>query len=492
MNNMKVKYSFAEWCKDNNHQDWLDLWDHELNDILPDSVSYKTSKKYWFQCNRGLHGSEQRIPKLLVNGESRVCCRMCNSIGQFLLDKYGDEAIDKMWSDKNTIDPFLIAKNAKRIKVWLKCTQHNHPDSDFIPTSVVQGSVCKSCSGCSIVTGYNDIATTYPEYVKYFLNIEDSYNTSRWTEKQVSVVCPDCGHIMKKRVCDLISYPFNCKRCGDKSTYPNKYMYEFLSQLSEIHCFDIHPEHVFEWSRNLSQDNLTRRIYDFFLQIGDRHIIVEVHGEQHFNGSFCMYPGARTVQDEIDNDAYKKSLAISNGVLDCDYIVIDARKSDPEWIKNSIFGSGIKNIFPFNEEDINWTKCDELACKNLVKTVSELWNSGIKNTSAISQSIGKTVNTTIVYLKRASNLGWCDYTPWYIKKHSRQAILCLDNNMAFESAHICSRCSENVFGEYLNTNAIQTAASKNRRYRGYLFKFITKEEIDEHHKQYPELTFIGE
>jgi len=269
-------------------------------------------------------------------------------------------------------------------------------------------------------------------------------------------------------------------------------MHEFLSQLSAMYHFDIYPEHVFEWSKNLTQDNLTRRIYDFFLQIGDRHLIVEVHGEQHFNGSFCNHPGARTTQDEIDNDAYKKELAISNGICESDYIVVDARKSDSDWIKSSILEGGIKDIFPFNEEDIDWTKCNELACKNLVKTASELWNSGIKNTHEISKRIGKTVTTTIAYLKKASGLGWCDYTPWYIKKHSRQAILCLDNNMAFESAHICSKCSENVFGEYLKTNALQTAASKNGRYHNYLFKFITKEEFDEHYRQYPALTFTDE
>ena len=56
--NTKVKYSFAEWCKDNGHEDWLSLWDYELNDVKPDEVAYKSGKKYWFKCPRGIHESE--------------------------------------------------------------------------------------------------------------------------------------------------------------------------------------------------------------------------------------------------------------------------------------------------------------------------------------------------------------------------------------------------------------------------------------------------
>ena len=55
MKKTKVKYSFAEWCMDNNHQDWLDLWDYELNGVGPEEVAYRSGKKYWFKCPRGLH-----------------------------------------------------------------------------------------------------------------------------------------------------------------------------------------------------------------------------------------------------------------------------------------------------------------------------------------------------------------------------------------------------------------------------------------------------
>lgn len=493
MKNTKVKYSFAEWCMDNERHDWLDRWDYELNSVGPENVDCGTHKQYWFKCARGLHDSEKRIIRLIVCGETRPFCRKCNSIGQFLIDTYGYDALDKMWSNKNTLDPFLIAKNAKGVKVWLKCSKHNHPDSEFSLISVLRGSTCKVCSGHGVVIGYNDIATTHPEYIRYFLHTEDVYTVGRWSEKRIYVVCPDCGHVSLKRVCDLISYPFNCRRCGDKSSYPNKYMYEFLLQLSKIYGFDIYPEHVFEWSKKLAYSDVSRRIYDFYITYNDRKIIIEVHGGQHFDGSFDQYQGGRTLEDEIQNDVYKKSLAISNGISECDYIIIDARKSSSIWIKNSILNSSINNIFNFNASDIDWEKCDEFACKNLVKTASELWNSGVKSTSEIGKKIGRTVTTIIAYLKKAHDLGWCDYTPKYIKRYERKALLCIDNNIAFESAEICEKYGTKIFGVHMYAPSVQNAAcGKTPTYRDKTFKYITKDELFKHQLQYPNLTFMDE
>ena len=36
--------SFAQWCIDNNHEDWLILWDYELNKISPYDISYAVIK----------------------------------------------------------------------------------------------------------------------------------------------------------------------------------------------------------------------------------------------------------------------------------------------------------------------------------------------------------------------------------------------------------------------------------------------------------------
>lgn len=123
-------YTFEDWCKDNNHQDYLDLWDYELNDKKPSEISYGVNKNYWFKCSKGIHKSElsyiANYTKAIVNGGkkngSKISCRACNSFGQYLLDTYGNLEI---WSDENKIDPFEVSKcsNKSAILICKDCME---------------------------------------------------------------------------------------------------------------------------------------------------------------------------------------------------------------------------------------------------------------------------------------------------------------------------------------------------------------------------------
>ena len=44
-----------------------------------------------------------------------------------------------------------------------------------------------------VIQGENDIATTHPHLVKYFVNKEDVYNYTYGSGKYVKVCCPYCG-----------------------------------------------------------------------------------------------------------------------------------------------------------------------------------------------------------------------------------------------------------------------------------------------------------
>lgn len=45
---------FESWCKHNNKEYLLKEWNIERNaDILPTSISFGTSTKIWWKCNRG-------------------------------------------------------------------------------------------------------------------------------------------------------------------------------------------------------------------------------------------------------------------------------------------------------------------------------------------------------------------------------------------------------------------------------------------------------
>ena len=52
--------------------------------------------------------------------------------------------------------------------------------------------------------------------------------------------------------------------------------------------------------------------------------------------------GGRTLEEEQENDELKKSLAIKNGIKD--YLVIDCRESEMEFIKSNILKSQLNQF----------------------------------------------------------------------------------------------------------------------------------------------------
>ena len=61
-----------------------------------------------------------------------------------------------------------------------------------------------------------------------------------------------------------------------------------------------------EWSPDWANE----KKYDFYLP--DRHIIVEVHGKQHYEGGFER-AGGNNLESEQKNDQEKKKAAMQNG-----------------------------------------------------------------------------------------------------------------------------------------------------------------------------------
>jgi hypothetical protein len=56
----KEKYTFYQWCIDNNCDDLLDRWDYEKTGFGPEDITYSSAKPVYFQCPKGLHESEKR------------------------------------------------------------------------------------------------------------------------------------------------------------------------------------------------------------------------------------------------------------------------------------------------------------------------------------------------------------------------------------------------------------------------------------------------
>jgi hypothetical protein len=138
--------TFKQWCIENNQEDILKLWDYNLNKYKPDEVSYGTTIKCWFKCSRGIHESELKDINTFTSKENNaISCNRCGSFGQWLIDKYGKDAIEEYWSNKNKVDIFKIGYGSKK-NVLLKCPVCNN--EKFIPPNrfTRQGLGCNKCS----------------------------------------------------------------------------------------------------------------------------------------------------------------------------------------------------------------------------------------------------------------------------------------------------------------------------------------------------------
>lgn len=146
LNNSK---SFQDWCIEHNRQDVLNRWDYNLNDCLPNEITYATREKYYFKCP--IHDSElKRIGDFTSGKDGTMDCKKCNSFAYYLISIFGEDALDKYWNkeknDELGIDPWKISKGAQKPKIWIKCQEKDyHGSYDIIPKSFVRGSRCPEC-----------------------------------------------------------------------------------------------------------------------------------------------------------------------------------------------------------------------------------------------------------------------------------------------------------------------------------------------------------
>ena len=300
--------------------------------------------------------------------------------------------IDRAFIKKGNLQPngILAKYNEKWYKYHCnKCGAENW----FTENSYKKGKGCYTCCSFSKpILGINTIWDTDRWMCDLGVSEKDAKTHKPCGGGKVEVVCPNCGQkkimelktIYKRRTISCI--------CNDKISYPEKFMNCFLKQLNLKFITQLSKTN-FEWCEN--------KKYDFYLS--DYNIIIETHGEQHYRDKRAW---SCSLEEEQRNDKYKMELALKNGIDK--YIIVDCRKSELEWIKNSILDSELGDIFDLS--NIDWLKCEEFALNNLIKEIC-IYKKDNPNTSIleIANIFGYERHTIGRWLKRGSLLGWCEY-----------------------------------------------------------------------------------
>ncbi len=250
---------------------------------------------------------------------------------------------------------------------------------------------CPVCSNRKIIQGINDLATTHPYILDYFVNRELAYNKSYGSTEEVLIQCPKCKFKKPYSISKLISRGFPCRKCGDGISYPEKFIFNFLEQLHD----EFEVQKIFEWS--------DKKQYDFYIP---RHnLIIEAHGLQHYENNYSFSPNVK-LENIKENDKYKHELALKNNISH--YVVLNSSEWENNWMRNEIEKSKLSTLYDLSK--INWVECQMFACSSRVFEASELWNEFL-STDLVSKKMKISRTTVIKYLKQGNVLGWCSYDP---------------------------------------------------------------------------------
>lgn len=341
---------------------------------------------------------------------------------------------------------------------------------------------CPVCAGITYCEGINDITITDPWMIPYFVNgANEAKQFMSSSAKRVLMRCPDCGRKKQYRINELRMHGYLPCICQDGISYPNKFMYAFFSQLG----VEFQIERKFDWSNN--------RIYDdYVLMSHGRTLICENHGGWHYEDNLMS---GITLKEQMQNDMHKKSLALQNGITY--YVELDCRKSEKDWIINSILQSKLPLLFNISNVDFN--QCHKFALSNFTKMVCQF---KFDNPDLFSSDIAKHFNisesTVRRWLNQGSKLGFCEYDSskeQQRKMHSLRGntedakpIVCLDTGKYYHSTTLFVDEYYQMYGKKLSGSNIRSVCVGKRHHVNNLhFSYITKEEFNKQKQNNPDM-----
>ena len=312
-------------------------------------------------------------------------CPSCNGVGKRDNARY-EQDLRNIGSQIINVEPYI----ARHTKIKHKCLDCEH-EWDTAPNHILEGTGCPACTGFIVVVGRNDLWTTHPIVAEMLVNRDDGYKVSSGSHKELTFACPCCGTQRIKTVSEVIRNGLSCSGCGDGKSYPNKLMFNILNQTGVF----FENEKSFGWSE--------RKLYDFYIPEGN--IIIEMHGAQHYSDNNLYFKG-KSFEEVRQNDVYKETLALQNGVLH--YIIIDCLYSRLGYIKDNILNSVLGEMVDLS--NVDWNHAHALSLSSNIKAASNLWNKGLSTAEIMNQM--KLCRATVCsYLKKAAIADWCDYVP---------------------------------------------------------------------------------
>ena len=267
--------SFAQKLIEDYGDNALELyWDYENNIVDPWEITYSSLKKVWIRCQeKNYHGSYKIACNDFFKGDRCPYCASAkvhplDSLKQYIIDKYGEEFFNTIWSDKNIIDPTTISIGSKK-KYWWNCPDNRHESFErSCKDSKKLEYRCPKCSKEKEESIYEEKTRLYLEELRY--EVKTEYNCS---------IAPK----------------------NPKTNYPLPFDNEIILK-------------------------------------NDKHLIIEVHGEQHYKIDGYYNKTEKELHQRKLYDRYKRIKCIQAGYeyLEIPHTAFDKKETYKNLIDNKI------------------------------------------------------------------------------------------------------------------------------------------------------------
>lgn len=386
--------------------------------------------------------------------------------------KWNDcEVIDKEYrkqKQKPDKQGRVYVKNEKWYKY--KCLRCGY-EGWIIEGSLIKGIGCTCCSNQKAVLGINTIWDTDRWMCDLGVSEEDAKKYTPGSNKKIEVTCPDCATKKNISIKTIKSRKSIGCNCSDGFSYISKYILNVIKQLN----INYNTEVKYDWNKYINPKNnkLTQASIDFVIYKDGREIPLEADGGFHRKDN-NMTGITAEMQQDIDQQRDKNCLKHLREET--------IRISDEGDIKENILNSKLNELFDLS--NIDWSKCEEFALKNIVREVCEYWNQkkDCESVTNLINAFNSDRVSIIKYLKKGTSIGWCNYDEEkeYIKgvrklNKNGKPIEIFKNDISLGVLESCAeleRQSEELFGvKLLSKNISAVCLGKRKTHKGFTFKY---------------------
>lgn len=342
--------------------------------------------------------------------------------------KYTIEYINNKYSERGKSHiKSLCGCNSVYDTLTLHCDKHNYTWQAQFKSNLYKKYSCHMCAKEGI---HNDLKNKYNlwdinyDVAKLLENPNDAYGLSNTSKEKRWFICPNCGNRLYKRVVVVTQFGLACNVCSDGFSYPNKLMYNVLTELKINFISEFSPS----W--------ISPRRYDFCIK--KCKLIIEMDGELG-HGKRVRNDSKITLEESLEIDKQKDKMATNHGYK---VIRINCDKSELNYIRENIARSELRNYLNF--DNINWYKCDLNSHKSILISVCDFYN---KNPYYSYKMLSERFNINKDTIKKYLKIG---YKQNLCPKYSRSCgkpIICVESGIIFPTSTKCA--------EYYNLDSSQ-------------------------------------